>query len=308
MKAVCSNQNLATAYAGYMLGYHVFDTGGGERIAIAKGNSLAEEIIDRAHIDDWTFVGWSGGNTEGRCTMRFALTMAPQDAAHFNNDPLWGGDVVANMSRDGGGWKVVSFVDSGAKAAVSGWITAWRDERDQQPAGTQPGSTQPLGSPVSPRELAMKIQYAKSCTSHWEISDDLFPAYNAWLDTLGTPALSKFKVGSSGHLENGRLVSSSNQAIVCRYNVGTGIAGGIVDRSIHDLDMRFTVLGNRPKWEVVTFPYASVRTFTAAQAEQLISQIYVDGEQLKAGREVGGDHGGTVSKSGQGSTTREAKQ
>lgn len=275
MKTVCSNRAIATAYASYMLGYHVFDTGGGERVSIEKGNALAQEILSRASITSWTFAGWSGGSTEGRCIMNLSLTLAPQDAAHFNNDPLWGGDVIADMRSNGGRWNVVSFDDAGAKDAVSGWLAVWRKERDQQPGGAPR-----LAPPLSPQELDMKISFARACASHWQISDDLFPAYNAWLETLAKPVLLKFKVGSTGRLDAGRLVSSNDQAIVCRYSIGTGLAGGSVDRSIHDLDMRFTVAGNRVKWEVVSFPNAPASTFTPGQLKQLMSQIYVDGRQL----------------------------
>lgn len=73
------------------------------------------------------------------------------------------------------------------------------------------------------------------------MSDDLFPAYNAWLDTLNKISLLKFKVGSGGRLEAGRLVSATDDEIVCRYNISTGSLGGGLDRSIHDLDLRFTV-------------------------------------------------------------------
>lgn len=303
MKGVCSNPTIATAYASYMLGYHVFDTGGGERISIEKNNALAEEILSRASITEWTFAGWSGGSTEGRCIMNLSLTLAPQDAAHFDNDPQWGGDVSVALRQEAGGWRIISFDDAGATDAVSGWLAVWRKERDAQPGGSPR-----LAPPLSAQELDLKASFARVCATHWQISDDLFPAYNAWLEVLGKPVLLKFKVGSSGRLDAGRLVSSNGQAIVCRYSIGTGLAGGGVDRSIHDLDMRFTVSGNRVKWEVVSFPNAPASTFTPAQLKQLMSQIYVDGRQLSSAGDGIDGPGNRAATTGRNTTLAGAKR
>lgn len=276
VKNACLDQQVAINYAAWMMGYHVFGPGG-ERISAEKDNALAQEIISRAAITEWSFGGWAGGSDQGRCTMAFSMTLAPQDAAHFNNDPLWSGGVVAQMAWDNGEWHLVSFEDTGAKNAVSGWLATWKTERERQPGGAPQ-----LASAPSPRELQMKIDAARSCGSSWEVSDDLFPAYNSWLDTLAKPSLLKFKVGTGARLAAGRLVSANDQEIVCRYNISTGDFSGRIERSIRDLDLRFTVAGGRPKWEVASFPYAQASTFTPAQIDELMNHIYVDGKQLNA--------------------------
>ncbi len=277
VKNACLDQQVAINYAAWMMGYHVFGPGG-ERISAEKDNALAQEIISRAAVTEWSFGGWEGGSDQGRCTMAFSMTLAPQDAAHFNNDPAWSGGVIVQLAWDNGEWHVVSFEDTGAKSAVSGWLAAWKAERERQPGGAPQ-----LASAPSPRELEMKIDAARSCGSSWEVSDDLFPAYNSWLDTLAKPALLKFKVGTGARLQAGRLVSANDQEIVCRYNISTGDFSGSIERSIRDLDLRFTVAGGRSKWEVASFPYAPASTFTSAQINELMSHIYVDGKQLNAG-------------------------
>lgn len=280
MKKACLNQQFAVNYAVYMMGYELFDTGGGSRSSIEKRNALAKEIIDRATISEWSFKGWTSDGHGGRCSMFFAMKLAPEDAAHFNNDPIWGGDVTVGLAKQDGQWKVASFTDSGSKAAVSGWLASWMQERDRQPGGA-PRLATPL-PPLPPAQLASKLRYARSCGSHWLVSDDLFPAYNAWLDMVNDAVLLNFKVSTGAYLENGRLVSSSNSEIVCRYDISTGTLGGFnPNKSIRNLDMRFTIVGGRPKWEVLSFPNSSIADYSQAQVDQLASQTYINGQAIR---------------------------
>lgn len=274
MKKVCLDNNFATVYAGRMMGYHILDTGGGDRVSTEKDNALAEEIISRATITQWAFKGWQGNEISGRCSMYFAMKLAPQDAAHFNNDPDWGGDVTLTLNKQDGSWKLVGLADEGATSAVSGWLAAWMRERDNQPGGAARQARA-----LSPQELQSKVRSAQSCSTDWAVSDDLFPAYNAWIDALDDTGLQTFKVSDGARLANGRLVSTDDTSIVCRYDISTGTMGGLnADRAIHDLDMRFTVVGNRPNWAVVSYPSVPLKSYPVAQIKQLFSQVYINGE------------------------------
>jgi hypothetical protein len=276
----CLDQQVAINYAAYMMGYHVFGPGG-ERISAEKDNALAQEIISRATITDWSFKGHDGGSSYGHCHMHFSMTLASAHAARFNNIAVWDSDVSVGISNETGQWNVLSFDDGGARSTAYGWLAVWRAERDRQPGGAPQ-----LASAPSRRELQMKIDAARSCGSSWEVSDHLFPAYNAWLDTLAKPSLLKFKVGNGARLDAGRLVAADDQATVCRYNISTGDFSGRIERSIRDLDFRFTVAGGRPQWEVASFPYAPASSFTSAQISELMSHIYVDDKQLKPSTEA----------------------
>ena len=276
MKKVCQNQQFSANYAGYMLGYHTFGTGAVKDVQFEKENALAQEVLNRSTIVTWEYAGWQGNDIEGTCSMHFALKLTPEDAAHTNNDPNWGGAVEMKLTNQGGGWTVTSFQDYGAKAQLRGWLAAWLNERDQQPGGAPR-----LANALSSAEQENKISYAQGCVSHWQVSDDLFPAYNNWLLTLGPTTHNLFKVDSMGSLANGRLVSSTDSEVVCRYDVHTGNMGGVNhDKSIHDIDFRFTMIEGRPKWEVVSFPFTD-RELTQVQVDQIVSHMYIDGQPYK---------------------------
>ena len=121
MKQVCQQRQIAIYFAGTIFGYYV-PSGGGDMVAIKKANDLAEELVSRSTISDWTFLGWSGGRTNGSCLMRYHIDLAPEDAAHFNNDPVIEGRVYVNVVNQDGQWRVASFTDqagSGPNSAQS---------------------------------------------------------------------------------------------------------------------------------------------------------------------------------------------
>lgn len=98
VKNACLDRQVAVNYAAYMMGYNVFDTGGGERVSIEKNDALAQEIISRATISEWSFKGSNGGTSYGQCLMHFTMSLALTDAAHFNNTTVWDGDVSVAMT------------------------------------------------------------------------------------------------------------------------------------------------------------------------------------------------------------------
>jgi len=277
MKKACLNEQFASTYARHMMGATVFGSGYGDGPAVERANALAEEIAGRATITDWSFKKWDGGTVDGSCLMTFAMTLAPEDAAHFNNSSVWGGDVRVDIRNRDGRWEATSFADNGARDIASGWLAVWLRER-----ASMPGGAPRLASPLPPAQLDMKIREASGCSSSVTIQMDVFPAYNAWLEALNVRSFLNFRVElGSGRLEHGRLVSSDSHQITCRYDISTAGHWGGPQRAIRNLDMRFTVVQGRPKWEVASFPTAPEAAYTPAQVEQLLSQVYIDGQPLQ---------------------------